>query len=80
MNEREIKSLEIKAQNLMNLRSTYSAVIIALTGCLFGLLYNISVFNVIVLIIGGLIDYMFLIAYFKTISSINKIVTILRGY
>lgn len=79
MNEDVRKALEIKAQNLIALRTAYFTIVVGLTGGLFGLLYNLSILNIFFLITGGILDYCLIIVINNITKQINKIVRNLFG-
>ena len=78
MKNGEIKYLEAKLQNLINLRSTFFALVITLTGGIASLLHNISILNTILITAGCLIDYVFINQIFRVTDQINKILEILK--
>ena len=72
--ENKIKQIEIKSNSLIALRTAYILIIIVLTGGLIGLMYNISSLNIILLVIGTIIDYLFIIAVFQLTKQINELI------
>lgn len=79
MNEIELEYFKSKLQNLMNLRSAYFAVVIAVTGGVVSLFRDVSILNLILIPIGLLIDYFFLSQIFNITTQINKIIKQIRG-
>ena len=79
MDEDKRKALEIKAQNLMSLRSAYFTIVIGMTGFLFGLLYHISLLNIFLLVLGGVVDWFFVLVISSLSKQINKLIRFLGG-
>ena len=78
MNENLRKFFEYKLQNLMNLRSVYYAVIIALTGGVVSLLDKLTNLHIFLILIGSIIDYIFINQIFVVTTQINKILKFLK--
>ena len=78
MNESTRKYFEYRLQNLINLRSTYYAVIIALTGGTVSLFDNLSILHIFLIIVGCLIDYVFINQMFEVTTQINKLLKYLK--
>ena len=74
MNETKLKNIEFKINNLMNLRTTYYSIVVVLTSGLITLFYNITPLNIILLIIGSFIDYLFIKIIMQIMQHINKLI------
>ena len=70
--------LNARLQNLMNLRSTYFAVVITLTGGIVSLFRDITIINLILIPIGVLIDFFFLTQIFNITKQINKVLKMIK--
>ena len=73
------KYLELKLHNLINLRNIYAAVVMALTGCSFGLLFDVTIFKIISLVVCLIINFSFMVLYKNANKSISKILQVMRG-
>lgn len=60
MDNFKLEEIKLEVQNLIALRTGYNAIIIVLTGGLIGLFYNITILNITLLVLGVLLDLLFL--------------------
>ena len=69
------KYIDLKLNNLINLRNIYAAVIMALTGYLFG---TFETTNSLIMFCTGFLDVIFMLHYYKVNKSIGRILNVLR--
>lgn len=58
--ELEIKYIELKIQDNIALRNYYQLAVIAITGGIISLFYNMSILNIVLFFIGLSADYIFI--------------------
>ena len=79
MLEVELEYYKSRLQDFMNLRSTYFAIVITLTGGIISLFNNLTLLNKILIVLGTVIDYFFLIQIFVITKQMRKILKIIRS-
>ena len=76
MNEKIIKA---NLDNIINLRTTYYSMMFVLTGSLVNLCYDLTAFNICLLVIGVFIDCYFLLKLNNLSMRIKKLLKLMRG-
>ncbi len=76
MNNKDKIKTEIN--NLIALRAIYFSVVIVLTGGIIGLLYNYSLLNFCLFIIGSILDFIYLTSAYETSKRITVLIKELR--
>lgn len=74
MNDQILKKLEIKINNLSNLRTMYYSIAIVLTGGIIGLLYNLNILNLLLFITGSFADFFMILSIIKLSIRIEKLI------
>ncbi len=74
MDEKKINQFNKLIDNLINLRTTYYSIVVVLTGGIIGLFYNLSVLNIILMLIGLGADSFFVLNIINLHKKINKLI------